>query len=317
MRHLFVVLVVTAAAAVAHASRKYMGAGPAITGRGNYACSFSLYGLGSDGRIPDMYMAGMLHNLVLLESVLPNWGVWVYTADNIPADQEAELREYGGDRLKLIKMPIAGIRSPLEPRMWRFLIADDPDLDVFMVMDADCRMWSRKLHPLDAFMRSNHSVLTLHDHPLHTTPMLAGLWGGRTRVVERRCGKTMKSMIDTWPDLLGWGGGGAAHDRDVLRYGVWPCVKDVAWSMASARVVLGRYCNGAAQCSPLPKAWDHVMSRQPHGFDWLGRKHHTDETHFCHPNPYYCYPVSGITPARARNLTLYLAGNLDLSFPWR
>ena len=68
--------------------------------------------------------------------------------------------------------------------MWRFMVIDDPDVDVFIVRDADSRLTPRDAAVVaDWLGQKPETSAILHcirDHPAHSDSYInGGLWGAR------------------------------------------------------------------------------------------------------------------------------------------
>jgi len=72
------------------------------------------------------------------------------------------------------------------PMMWRFTVVDDPDVDVFIVRDADGRLTSRDAAAVADWLKQRPETTAIfhciRDHPAHSDSFInGGLWGGRRR----------------------------------------------------------------------------------------------------------------------------------------
>jgi len=78
----------------------------------------------------------------------------------------------------------------LAPRLWRYLIIDDRQVDVFIVRDSDSRLTQRDAIVVADWLRQKpESTAIFHcirDHPFHSrVPVSAGLWGARRALLSR------------------------------------------------------------------------------------------------------------------------------------
>ena len=72
----------------------------------------------------------------------------------------------------------------LAPMMWRFSVIDDPNVDVFIVRDADGRLTPRDAAVVAEWLEHRpETAAVLHcirDHPAHSDSFInGGLWGAR------------------------------------------------------------------------------------------------------------------------------------------
>lgn len=59
----------------------------------------------------------------------------------------------------------------------RFLAIEEPGVEIMMVRDADSRVHWRDRWAIREFVKSPFIAHTIRDAPVHTVPMLGGLWG--------------------------------------------------------------------------------------------------------------------------------------------
>ena len=62
-------------------------------------------------------------------------------------------------------------------KVWRFLPALDPQVDLLHVRDLDSSINPRELSAVEDFMNSSKEFHVMRDHPQHGIEVLAGLWG--------------------------------------------------------------------------------------------------------------------------------------------
>lgn len=62
----------------------------------------------------------------------------------------------------------------LNPRMLRFLVMLDPNVDIFISRDTDSVIWPREVDAVDEWLRSNYTFHLMRDHRKHNHLMLAG-----------------------------------------------------------------------------------------------------------------------------------------------
>jgi len=81
-------------------------------------------------------------------------------------------------------------RDHLAPMLWRFTVVDDPDVDIFIVRDADSRLTPRDAAVVADWLDQSPEESTIfhciRDHPSHSRfPVSGGLWGGRRALLDR------------------------------------------------------------------------------------------------------------------------------------
>jgi hypothetical protein len=92
--------------------------------------SFGLYG--SDPK----YISGALRNVQLAATYFPGWVCRFYHDASVPPHALHELEKLGAE---LVDMAEGGITGGIAGMFWRFLVADDPSVDRFIVRDSDSR----------------------------------------------------------------------------------------------------------------------------------------------------------------------------------
>jgi len=136
--------------------------------------SFSLFGT------DNLYYAGALQNLRRQAEIYPDWICRFYIDRNIPGTLVEALRAGGAEVIP------GSMVLPLEDRhfvktIWRFLPAIDPDVDIFIVRDADSRLGWREREAVLEWLSSGKGFHIMRDNPQHTPKIMAGMWGGRAK----------------------------------------------------------------------------------------------------------------------------------------
>jgi len=121
--------------------------------------SFSLYGNN------EKYTVGAIKNSLLVDKIYPGWIMRVYHDDTVPDEILTSLAK---NNVELIRMPDKTI-----PGMyWRFLTADDPDVERYCVRDADSRLSMREKYAVDEWIESGKILHIMRDHPFHGVPIV-------------------------------------------------------------------------------------------------------------------------------------------------
>ena len=139
--------------------------------------AFSLFG--DDPRFTD----GARTNSKLLKYAYPCWNMRVYYDSSVAKEVLLNLE---GDGVELINM----YESSLNPRLWRFLVARDEEVETFCSRDVDSRLSLREFSAVSEWLDSDTDVHLMIDHPGHlyrnmgNFPISAGMWcakGARVR----------------------------------------------------------------------------------------------------------------------------------------
>jgi len=123
--------------------------------------SFCLYGTAPK------YVQGMHENVRDISRIFPDWKVFIYHKD---VDIEP-FRVY--DNVVLVE----GRYSGNQLRLDRFRPIDQPGVSIMIVRDADSRINKRDEWCILDFIASPKLFHIIRDHPYHTVPILAGMWG--------------------------------------------------------------------------------------------------------------------------------------------
>ena len=128
--------------------------------------SFSLFGNSS------RYLSGALPNLLLAQSLYSGWEVRFYSDFTVPTLVLDGIRKQGG---KVVIVPrLRGVAGMFT----RFLVAEDPCVERFIVRDVDSRIGMREWFAVHEWVASRKPIHIMRDAPYHDFPMLGGMWGG-------------------------------------------------------------------------------------------------------------------------------------------
>lgn len=128
--------------------------------------AFSLWG--SEPR----YLDTLAANVVSARDLYPSWRCRIYCDRTVPATSMTNLRSMGA---QIVLMPTPAIRHA--GRLWRFLAADDPDVDRVLFRDADSPLTVRERVAVDDWIASDKPFHVMRDWWSHTDLVLAGMWG--------------------------------------------------------------------------------------------------------------------------------------------
>lgn len=160
------------------------------------------------------YLATLLENARLAPHLFPGWRVRVYADRSTPEDYRNALASLNVDvRLRQLKAGELGHRRLL----WRFDVSSDPEVQRFLVRDADSLLTVKERVAVDDWLRSDRPFHIMRDHYGHTDIILAGMWGG------------VAGLLPTTDVLLKhyrpWRLENSHLDQDLLSVVVWPIIK--------------------------------------------------------------------------------------------
>jgi len=170
--------------------------------------SFSLWG---DKK---MYTIGALKNVKLAQKLYSGYQCWFYVhKETVPQDIINELKSE--HNVKIIYK--TGDLKTNKPEMWRFEAIDDPNVDIVLSRDTDSRLCAREKIAVDKWLESTKNFHIMRDHPYHTVPILAGMFGCR------KLNFAWKPLMEKIEQDKSKG-----YDQDFLASQIYPLVKDDA-----------------------------------------------------------------------------------------
>lgn len=170
--------------------------------------AFTLFG--SDPR----YVQPLLVSAEVRQHLYPLWTMRVYVDGSVPAEV-----------VNLLKTKACQVVAPqadgIPAKLWRFLVADDPEIDRFLIRDADSIINIRERVAVDQWIASGRHFHVMRDFYSHAELILSGMWGGvagslppmRERIANWL--KNRSRSLDNRPTL----------DQRFLGEMVWPIVK--------------------------------------------------------------------------------------------
>ncbi|KAF0976161.1 hypothetical protein FDP41_004836 [Naegleria fowleri] len=168
--------------------------------------SFGLY-----GKDPK-YTIGALRNAELVKYILPGWVCRYYHDKTVPKEVLEQLTEMGAE---LVDVSDSGITGDIAGMFWRFLVADDPTVDRYIIRDVDSRLNPREAAAIEEWIESNYAVHSMRDHPNHNYKFNGGMWGAVKGAIT-----DMKGKILQWKNRKNY-----VADMDFLGSIIWPIVE--------------------------------------------------------------------------------------------
>ncbi len=182
--------------------------------------AFSLFGA------RERYCLAALENARVAPHLYPGWRCRFYCDASVPEETRAGLSAAGAE---IVLMPAP--QRLFEGLFWRFHVANDPDVDRYLVRDCDSLLNLREQRAVQAWIDSGRHFHVMRDYFSHTDPMLAGMWGG-----VRGALPALKPLYDPY---LEDASKTANCDQRFLREVVWPTVRTSVCSHDSTFRVLG------------------------------------------------------------------------------
>jgi len=132
--------------------------------------SFSLWG------DKPFYNVGALRNVELAKEHFDGWVCRFYIGPSVPKDVVSQIEAH--DNAEIIMMDED---EGWDGMYWRFYVISDPDVDIMISRDVDSRLSNRDAHAVNEWLMSKRPLHIMRDHPMHSEPIMGGMWGCRTK----------------------------------------------------------------------------------------------------------------------------------------
>ena len=139
------------------------------------------------------YTIGAIRNAELAKEYYPDWECRFYLANTVPKDILDQLNRF--DNVKLVFMEKD---SSWDGMFWRFYPITDPDVEVMISRDTDCRITDREARAVNEWLESGKTLHVMRDHPMHTEPIMGGMWGCRCKEMFD---KIIENIYDPYPNM--------------------------------------------------------------------------------------------------------------------
>lgn len=169
--------------------------------------SFSLWGDNPK------YTIGAVKNAQLIEKIYggTNWIGRFYCSECVPTKIINKLKKQRN--VEVIKIKEKGDWSGL---FWRFYALSDEEYDIVLSRDVDSRISLREKIAVESWINSDKEFHIMRDHPLHNVPILGGMWGCKSGILNN-----IEDLIKKYGEKNYWQG-----DQEFLKDIIYPLVKD-------------------------------------------------------------------------------------------
>lgn len=113
-----------------------------------WVISFGLYG--EDPK----YMEGAIQNAILIRDIFPDWVARFYVLDSVDDKVLDSLVDLGAE---IVMEPSS--EGSIVGMFWRFVVADDPSVERYMIRDVDSRLNYREALAVEEWIQSGRKVL--------------------------------------------------------------------------------------------------------------------------------------------------------------
>jgi len=170
--------------------------------------SFSLFG------DEERFGRGAVVNARAARFLYPGWSCRFYVDDSVPGPVIQALGAEGARVLKVNGMPAQPFGT-----FWRFLVADDPEVDRYIVRDADAVLNIRECVAVREWLTSDRHFHVMRDHYEQAELIIPGMWGGVTGALPP-IGPSARRYLASRNDLPGH-----TADQEFLRDWLWTTIR--------------------------------------------------------------------------------------------
>lgn len=171
-----------------------------------------------------MYWVGAQKNIELAKELYPGWICRFYIDES--CDSES-IKSLNGDNVEIILMKQSDYRyKNLSDKFnhqglfWRFFSLADSSVDCILSRDCDSRLSKRESDAVNEWLSSGKKFHIMRDHPYHTVPILAGMWGCKRGILYN-----IEDLLRFW-STHPKRGVFDAEDQDFLGQIVYPIIKE-------------------------------------------------------------------------------------------
>ena len=174
-----------------------------------------------------IYWTGALKNIELVKKYYPGFISRFYIDRNC---EDYLIKSIEGDGVEVILMDSKRInfqnsseRFNHSGLFWRFLALSDIDANVVLSRDCDSRISERESSAVNQWLQSDKDFHIMRDHPYHTVPILAGMWGCRNGLL-----RNIEEIVKYWEKFQPKGRF-QAEDQDFLGQIIYPYIKNESY----------------------------------------------------------------------------------------
>ena len=120
------------------------------------------------------YIKGAFRNIELAKELFPDWVCRFFVSTQLIKKNTIK-RLDKHDNVEVVPVD----ENPEDGSLWRFWVADDPSVELFIVRDTDCRLSIREKEAVDEWVESDKEFHVMRDHPFQLSPIVPHLWGMR------------------------------------------------------------------------------------------------------------------------------------------
>lgn len=178
----------------------------------NNIISFSLWGNNPK------YIVGAKRNVELTRKHFPGWSCRFYVDEETFNNFREEMGELFG--LGGVQLILKDKARDINPLLWRFQVANEKDVNLFLIRDCDSRPSEREKIACEDWLVSGKTYWVCRDHPNHLRPIMGGLWGGKAGKLP-----DIETTYLDWFEKTGINYEAQDIDQEFLAQVIWPIIK--------------------------------------------------------------------------------------------
>ena len=158
------------------------------------------------------YTVGAIENVQLAHQLYPGWICRFYCDQSVSFEVTEKLALLGAE----VEFLETWTENCYERLFWRFFVANDLQVNYFLVRDADSRLNIREAKAVEQWLETGKWFHIMRDDITHTELILAGMWGGKAGLlpnINTIAEPYYESNDQRWSDQL------------FLRNEIWPVIK--------------------------------------------------------------------------------------------
>jgi hypothetical protein len=136
-----------------------------------------------------IYWKGAIENIKISNDIYPGWINRFYIDKN--CDQNL-IETISGDNVEVVLVDTNLLGNTYngtyehshQGMFWRFLPANDEDVNIFISRDCDSRLNMREYTAVQEWIDSGKKFHIMRDHPSHIAPILGGMWGAKSEYLR-------------------------------------------------------------------------------------------------------------------------------------
>ena len=220
----------------------------------------SLYGSG------EVHTYGAIRNAQILPVFFPGWTLRIYVPSSCTTNDKLKVPPRIISKLQDLGAHIAYVNTSqitIPPRYWSYLVADDEQVDVFLIRKAVTRLSDRDAAAVNLWLHSGHPFHCIRDHPKHSESVFVdGLWGARSQNLRQILGCSMLELLSTTiaslvlkiPDR----GSLSFHlESTLIHFGGYDLLHEILWTKLKDYAL----CHDSVSCSEWSTAQKFPQAR--------------------------------------------------------